>query len=215
ADPAAVSGLLAADVFHPWIPAPSSSADADRAPFMWHVLPAAAAHTSGPLGAVLTPNYRWHPAMIAQASATLAATYPGRHWLGLSAGAGPHDANRGAQWPRPAERVDAWVDGAGHRRKIITNSAAGRGTRTSGARARRRAVSRRALARALGGGGAQRRHHRRALAAPAGADRRDVRGRRPHPQTINELRRRPGHPYQRDPRPPRRGPAVDIAARPA
>src|SRR5699024_6928699 len=77
----------------------------------------------------------------------------------------------------------------------------------------RRDVSRPALARALGGGGAQRRHHRRALAAPAGADRRDVRGCRPHPQTINELRRRPGHPDQRDPRPPRRGPAVDIAAR--
>ena len=32
------------------------------------------------------PPSAWHPAMVAQASATLAAMYPGRHWLGLGSG---------------------------------------------------------------------------------------------------------------------------------
>jgi len=136
AETAGLSGLLAADVFQPWIPAPNGSDDADRAPFMWNVLSAAAAHTSGPLGAVLTPNYRWHPAMIAQASATLAAMYPGRHWLGLSAGEALNDAITGAHWPRPPERIDAMFEAADHIRKLLTNSAAGRDTRISGTHAR-------------------------------------------------------------------------------
>src|SRR5699024_2392826 len=136
AETAGLSGLLAADVFQPWIPAPNRSDDADRAPFMWNVLSAAAAHTSGPPRAVLTPNYRWHSAMIAQASATLAAMYPGRHWLGLSAGEALNDAITGAHWPRPPERIDAMFEAADHIRKLLTNSAAGRDTRISGTHAR-------------------------------------------------------------------------------
>lgn len=136
AEGAGLSGLLAADVLQPWIPAPTGSADADRAPFMWNVLSAAGAHTTGPLGAVLTPNYRWHPALIAQASATLAAMYPGRHWLGLSAGEALNDAVTGAHWPRAPERIDAMFEAADLVRKLFTNSAAGRDTRFTGTHAR-------------------------------------------------------------------------------
>src|SRR5690625_1632691 len=132
AETAGLSGLLAADVFQPWIPAPNGSDDADRAPFMWNVLSAAAAHTSGPLGAVLTPNYRWHPAMIAQASATLAAMSPRRPWLGLSAGEAVNDAITGAHWPRAPERIDGVFEAADPIRNLLTNAAAGRATRTSG-----------------------------------------------------------------------------------
>ncbi len=136
AEAAGLRGLLTADVLQPWIPAPTGTGDADRAPFMWNILSAAGAHTTGPLGAVLTPNYRWHPVLIAQASATLAAMYPGRHWLGLSAGEALNDAATGAHWPRAPERIDAMFEAADLIRKLFTNSAAGRDTRFAGGHAR-------------------------------------------------------------------------------
>lgn len=72
------SGVMAADHFQPWVPAQGQSA------FVWNVLSALGERTKGDIGpGVTAPTFRWHPAMVAQASATLAAMYPGRHWLGL------------------------------------------------------------------------------------------------------------------------------------
>ena len=43
--------------------------------------------TKLPFGTGVTcPGFRYHPAVIAQAAATLGAMYPGRFWLGLGAG---------------------------------------------------------------------------------------------------------------------------------
>src|SRR3954470_14539495 len=70
------SGVMAADHFQPWVPAQGQSA------FVWNVLSAIGERTRGDMGPGVTcPTFRWHPAMVAQASATLAAMYPGRHWL--------------------------------------------------------------------------------------------------------------------------------------
>ena len=75
------SGVMAADHFQPWVPAQGNSA------FVWNVLTALGERTTGDIGpGVTAPTFRWHPAMVAQASATLAAMYPGRHWLGLGSG---------------------------------------------------------------------------------------------------------------------------------
>lgn len=125
-------GLMAADVFQPWIPAPNSSEDADRAPYMWNILSAAGAQTQGSLGAVITPNFRHHPTTIAQASATLASMYPGRPWLGLSAGEAVNDAVTGEYWPRAPERINAMFEAADLIGKLFANSAAGRDTRFAG-----------------------------------------------------------------------------------
>jgi len=125
-------GLLAADVFQPWIPAPNSSEGGDRAPYMWNILSAAGAQTQGPLGSVITPNFRHHPVTIAQASATLASMYPGRHWLGLSAGEAINDAVTGEYWPRAPKRINAMFEAADLIGKLFANSAGGRDTRFAG-----------------------------------------------------------------------------------
>jgi G6PDH family F420-dependent oxidoreductase len=46
-----------------------------------------------------------HPAMVAQASATLAAMYPGRHWLGLGSGEALNEHVVGGYWPEAPERL--------------------------------------------------------------------------------------------------------------
>ncbi len=136
AQQAGLAGVMAADVFQPWIPAGEGGGEAARAPYMWNILSAAGATTGGTLGAVITPNYRHHPASIAQASATLAAMYPGRHWLGLSAGEAINDAVTGEPWPRAPERIDAMFEAVDLITKLFANSAAGRDTRFTGIHAR-------------------------------------------------------------------------------
>lgn len=125
---AGLSGVMAADVFQPWVPTPAG----DRAPHLWSVLSAVGARGSGSLGGVITPNFRHHPATIAQATATLAVMYPGRHWLGLSAGEAINDAVTAAPWPRAPHRINGMFEAAEIIGKLLTNSAAGRDTRFSG-----------------------------------------------------------------------------------
>ncbi len=95
------SGVMAADHFQPWVPQQGESA------FVWNVLSAIGARTSGDLGpGVTAPGYRIHPAIVAQASATLAAMYPGRHWLGLGSGEALNEHIIGEYWPEVPERIN-------------------------------------------------------------------------------------------------------------
>ena len=67
------SGCMAADHFQPWVPQQGQAA------FVWNVLAAVGERTRGDLGPGVTcPSFRFHPAMVAQAAATLEAMYPGR-----------------------------------------------------------------------------------------------------------------------------------------
>ena len=45
------------------------------------------------------PGFRYHPAVIAHAAATLGAMYPGRFWLGLGAGEALNEHVIGGEWP--------------------------------------------------------------------------------------------------------------------
>ena len=95
------SGAMAADHFQPWIP------QQGQASFVWNVLAALGQVTAGELGTGVTaPTFRWHPAMVAQASATLAAMYPGRHWLGLGSGEARNEYVVGYYWPDTRERIN-------------------------------------------------------------------------------------------------------------
>ena len=81
AEAAGFRGVMAAEHFQPWVPTQG------QAPFVWNVLTAMGERTRGDLGPGVTcPSFRFHPAVVAQASATLAVMYPGRHWLGLGSG---------------------------------------------------------------------------------------------------------------------------------
>lgn len=93
------SGCMAADHFQPWVPAQG------HASFVWNVLAAVGERTQGDLGPGVTcPSFRFHPALVAQASATLAAMYPGRHWLGLGSGEALNEHVVGSRWPEAGER---------------------------------------------------------------------------------------------------------------
>ena len=84
AEAAGFDGVMAADHFQPWVPAQGQAA------FVWNVLTALGERTKGDIGPGVTcPSFRMHPALIAQASATLEAMYPGRFWLGLGFGLCP------------------------------------------------------------------------------------------------------------------------------
>jgi coenzyme F420-dependent glucose-6-phosphate dehydrogenase len=94
------TGTMAADHFQPWVP------QQGNAPFVWNVLTAIGERTTTDMGPGVTcPSFRMHPAMVAQASATLEAMYPGRHWLGLGSGEALNEHIIGGYWPEAPARV--------------------------------------------------------------------------------------------------------------
>lgn len=100
AERAGFTGVMAADHFQPWVPQQGQAA------FVWNVLTALGERTQGDMGPGVTcPSFRFHPAMVAQASATLEAMYPGRFWLGLGSGEALNEHVVGGYWPEPAERL--------------------------------------------------------------------------------------------------------------
>lgn len=121
------SGVMAADHFQPWVPQQGQSA------FVWNVLTAIGERTTGDMGpGVTAPTFRWHPAMVAQASATLAAMYPGRHWLGLGSGEALNEHIVGQYWPEAPERINRMFEAVDIIKKLFSASLAGRDTKHSG-----------------------------------------------------------------------------------
>jgi G6PDH family F420-dependent oxidoreductase len=55
-------------------------------------------------GTVCAPGQRYHPAIIAQAAATLAEMNPGRFWLSVGSGEALNEAITGDPWPSRRER---------------------------------------------------------------------------------------------------------------
>jgi coenzyme F420-dependent glucose-6-phosphate dehydrogenase len=53
---------------------------------------------------VLTPTFRYHPAVVAQAFATLGCMFPGRVVLGVGSGESMNEVPLGAEWPEAKER---------------------------------------------------------------------------------------------------------------
>ncbi|WP_284294789.1 TIGR03557 family F420-dependent LLM class oxidoreductase [Luteimicrobium album] len=121
------SGVMAADHFQPWVPAQGQS------PFVWNVLTALGERTTGDMGpGVTAPTFRWHPAMVAQASATLAAMYPGRHWLGLGSGEALNEHITAQYWPEAPERINRMFEAIDIIKKLFTASLAGKDAKHAG-----------------------------------------------------------------------------------
>jgi G6PDH family F420-dependent oxidoreductase len=53
---------------------------------------------------VTCPSFRFHPAIVAQAAATLEAMYPGRSWLGVGSGEALNEHVIAGYWPEAGER---------------------------------------------------------------------------------------------------------------
>ena len=95
AEEAGFDFLMISDHFHPWIDAQGHS------PFVWSVLGAIAQATERiPIGTGVTcPTVRIHPAIIAQAAATVANLMPGRFRLGVGTGEALNEHILGDVWP--------------------------------------------------------------------------------------------------------------------
>jgi coenzyme F420-dependent glucose-6-phosphate dehydrogenase len=121
------SGCMAADHFQPWVPAQGQSS------FVWNVLTAVGERTAGDLGPGVTcPSFRFHPAVVAQASATLEAMYPGRHWLGVGAGEALNEHVVGGYWPEAAERSLRMFEAVEVIKKLFDASVAGKDVKHQG-----------------------------------------------------------------------------------
>jgi coenzyme F420-dependent glucose-6-phosphate dehydrogenase len=86
------------DHFHPWSDRQGHSG------FAWSWLGAAMQATSLPMGMISAPGYRYHPAILAQAAATIGEMFPGRLWLALGSGEAINEAITGEAWPDKRER---------------------------------------------------------------------------------------------------------------
>ena len=94
AEQAGFDSIDVSDHFHPW-------SEQGQACFVWTWLGAAAVRTQKiVLGTGVTcPILRYHPAIIAQAAATLAAFAPGRSFLGLGTGEALNEYSATGLWP--------------------------------------------------------------------------------------------------------------------
>jgi len=88
------TAAMCSDHFSPWSERQGQSA------FAWSWLGAALQGTGLPFGVVNAPGQRYHPAIIAQAAATLTAMYPGRFWVALGTGEASNEHITGGGWPR-------------------------------------------------------------------------------------------------------------------
>jgi coenzyme F420-dependent glucose-6-phosphate dehydrogenase len=93
------AGFMVSEHFHPWTPHQGQSA------FAWAFMGALGLRTSLRFGTAVTcPGFRYHPAVIAHAAATLGAMFPGRFWLGLGAGEALNEHVVGSAWPEVGVR---------------------------------------------------------------------------------------------------------------
>jgi probable non-F420 flavinoid oxidoreductase len=88
------TAAMCSDHFAPW------NLEQGHSGFSWSWLGAALATTSLPFGAVNAPGQRYHPAIVAQAIATLGAMFPGRFWVALGSGEAMNEHITGDRWPR-------------------------------------------------------------------------------------------------------------------
>jgi probable non-F420 flavinoid oxidoreductase len=99
AEQAGFDGGMSSDHFSPW------SARQGESGFAWSFLGAALATTSLPFGVVNAPGQRYHPAIVAQAAATLAEMFPDRLWIALGTGEASNEHITGDRWPSKPERA--------------------------------------------------------------------------------------------------------------
>ena len=98
AEAAGFESASCSDHFHPWTGAQGQSG------FAWSWLGSALQATALSFGTVNAPGARYHPAIIAQAAATLAEMFPGRFWFAIGSGEALNEAITGEPWPVKAER---------------------------------------------------------------------------------------------------------------
>jgi len=98
AEAAGFTRAMCSDHFAPW------SERQGQSGFAWAWLGAALHATELPFGVVTAPGQRYHPAVLAQAGATLAEMFPGRFWMALGSGEYANEHITGEPWPDKSRR---------------------------------------------------------------------------------------------------------------
>jgi coenzyme F420-dependent glucose-6-phosphate dehydrogenase len=101
AEAAGFDGVMISEHFHPWVD------DVGTSGFAFSTLGAIAAHTNHIqlMTAVTTPLFRFHPAVVAQAAATIDRLSGGRFELGVGTGENINEGPLGFELPPYAERA--------------------------------------------------------------------------------------------------------------
>jgi coenzyme F420-dependent glucose-6-phosphate dehydrogenase len=101
AEDAGFDGIGCSDHLQPWW-------EPGEAGHAWVWLGAAAQATERVLfgSAVTPPGPRYHPALIAQAWATMEVMYPGRPYLGIGSGEALNEAPLGQGWPAVGDQIE-------------------------------------------------------------------------------------------------------------
>src|SRR3954454_22028639 len=100
AEQAGFDRVWISDHFHPW------TSEQGESSFVWSVLGALAATTDLQLTTAVTcPTFRTHPAVIAQATATVASLAPGRSPFGVGSGEALNEHILGDAWPPVSVRL--------------------------------------------------------------------------------------------------------------
>ena len=98
AQAAGFGAAMCSDHLQPWSERQGNSG------FAWAWLGAALQATQLSFGTVNAPGQRYHPVVVAQAAATLAALYPDRFWLAVGSGEAMNEAVTGTPFPAKDQR---------------------------------------------------------------------------------------------------------------
>lgn len=98
AEAAGFQAAMCSDHLAPWSERQGHSGHA------WSWLGAALQATSYSYGVVTAPGQRYHPAVVAQAIATLGEMFPGRFWAALGSGEAINEHVTGERWPEKTVR---------------------------------------------------------------------------------------------------------------
>jgi len=112
AEAAGFDAAMCSDHWGPW------SEEQGESGFAWSWLGAALATTSLPFGVVNAPGQRYHPAIIAQAAATLNVMFPERFWIAIGSGQLLNEHITGERWPSKPERNERLREAADIMRQL-------------------------------------------------------------------------------------------------
>jgi probable non-F420 flavinoid oxidoreductase len=113
AERAGFQAVNCSDHFHPW------SKRQGQSGFSFSWLGASMQATSVPHGVVCAPGQRYHPAIVAQAAATLSEMFPGRFWISVGSGEALNERITGGKWPAKQPRNERLREAVDIMRRLL------------------------------------------------------------------------------------------------